>query len=71
MEKLIKKELAAQDALPAPRVIRQIQILAAKDAPIIPYWQQAMIAVGRNNVHGIPSTLDPTVYMRFWKLSKS
>ncbi len=51
--------------------IRQIQILAAKDAPIIPYWQQAMIAVGRNDVHGIPSTLDPTVYMRFNKLSKS
>ena len=30
-----------------------------------------MIAVGRNNVRGIPSTLDPTVYMRFAKLSKS
>ena len=30
-----------------------------------------MIAVGRNNVRGIPSTLDPTVLMRFWKLSKS
>ncbi len=30
-----------------------------------------MIAVGRNNVRGIPATLDPTVIMRFWQLSKS
>jgi len=30
-----------------------------------------MIVVGRSNVRGIPSTLDPTVLMRFWLLSKS
>jgi hypothetical protein len=30
-----------------------------------------MIAAGRSNVHGIPSTLDPAVLMRFWKISKS
>ena len=53
------------------KVIKQIQLLAAKDVPIVPYWQQSMIAVGRNNVRGIPSTLDPTVLMRFWQLSKS
>jgi peptide/nickel transport system substrate-binding protein len=71
MEKLIKTELASKTLAQRIRVIKQIQVLAAKDAPIIPYWQQSMIAVGRNNVRGIPSTLDPTVLMRFWKLSKS
>jgi peptide/nickel transport system substrate-binding protein len=71
MEALIKKELGANEISARLGYIRQIQVLAAKDAPIIPYWQQAMLAVGRNNVHGIPSTLDPTVYMRFNKLSKS
>ncbi len=71
MEALIKKELGSKTLAQRLGYVRQIQILAAKDAPIIPYWQQSMIAVGRNNVHGIPSTLDPTVYMRFNKLSKS
>jgi peptide/nickel transport system substrate-binding protein len=71
MEALIKKELGAKTLSQRLSFVRQIQILAAKDAPIIPYWQQAMIAVGRSNVRGIPSTLDPTVYMRFNKLSKS
>jgi len=30
-----------------------------------------MIAVSSTKVNGIPGTLDPTVIMRFWKLSKS
>jgi peptide/nickel transport system substrate-binding protein len=71
MEALIKKELSSNTIAKRVAVLRQIQLLAARDAPIIPYWQQAMIAVGRTDVRGIPSTLDPTVIMRFWKLSKS
>jgi peptide/nickel transport system substrate-binding protein len=71
MEALIKKELASKTLRQRLAVIRQIQLLAARDVPIVPYWQQAMLAVGRNNVRGIPSTLDPTVILRFWKLSKS
>jgi len=71
MEALIRKELGASSLAKRIGYIKAIQVLAAKDVPIVPYWQQAMIAVGRNNVHGIPSTLDPTVYMRFNKLSKS
>ena len=61
MEALIKKELGSKTLPQRLGYIKQIQILAAKDVPIIPYWQQSMIAVGRNNVRGIPSTLDPTV----------
>ena len=30
-----------------------------------------MIAAGRSNVRGIPSTLDAAFIMRFWKLSKA
>ncbi len=51
--------------------IQQAQTLAAKDAPIIPYWQGAMLAVGRDNIHGIQGTLDPTYLMRFWEITKS
>jgi peptide/nickel transport system substrate-binding protein len=71
MEALIKKELASKTLAQRLAVIRQIQLLAARDVPIVPYWQQAMLAVGRNNVRGIPATLDPTVILRFWQLSKS
>ncbi|MBF8255697.1 MAG: hypothetical protein HW375_604, partial [Anaerolineales bacterium] len=28
-----------------------------------------MIAVGRSNVRGIPSTLDASFIMRYWKIS--
>jgi hypothetical protein len=30
-----------------------------------------MVAVARDNVHGIDETLDPTYIMRFWLISKS
>jgi peptide/nickel transport system substrate-binding protein len=71
MERLIKASLAAKTESRRLAIYRQIQALAAADAPIIPYWQADMIAVGRNNVRGIPSTLDASFIMRYWKISKS
>jgi peptide/nickel transport system substrate-binding protein len=71
MEALIKAELSAESDAARNRILRQIQALAARDAPIVPVWQGKMIAVARNNVRGIPGTLDPAVWMRFWNLSKS
>jgi peptide/nickel transport system substrate-binding protein len=60
--KALKKRLA---------LIKQAQTIAANDAPIIPYWQAAMVAASRSNVKGIDKTLDPTFIMRFWLISKS
>jgi peptide/nickel transport system substrate-binding protein len=71
MEALIRAELGAKSNARRNAILRQIQTLAAQDVPIVPVWQGKMIAVSRNNVRGIPGTLDPTVIMRFWKLSKS
>jgi peptide/nickel transport system substrate-binding protein len=71
MTRLLAQEQAATTTSRRLAVIRQIQRLAAEDVPIIPYWQSDMIAVGRTNVRGIPSTLDAAFIMRFWKLSKS
>jgi len=71
MEALITKELAAKTTAQRLAVIRQAQLLAARDVPIIPYWQAKMIAVARNNVQGVPKTLDAAFIMRFWLLSKS
>ncbi|MDH4177866.1 MAG: ABC transporter substrate-binding protein [Thermoleophilia bacterium] len=71
MTKLLNQELAATTTAKRVAIIRQIQQLAAVDVPIIPYWQSNMIAVGRSNVRGIPTTLDPAFIMRYWKISKS
>jgi peptide/nickel transport system substrate-binding protein len=71
MTALIKKEYAAKTTAARLAVIRQAQVLSAKDIPIIPYWQGKMIAVSRSNVNGIDRTLDAAFAMRFWLISKS
>jgi peptide/nickel transport system substrate-binding protein len=68
---LLAQEQAAKTEAKRLAIIRQIQRIAAADAPIIPYWQGNMIAAARTNVRGIPSTLDAAFIMRYWKLSKS
>jgi len=70
MDKLIAKE-RSHTGKKRIGYIKAMQTLAAKTLPTIPYWQGDMIAVGRSNVSGIPSTLDATYYMRFWLISKS
>ena len=71
MTALISKERGAKTLGARLSAIRSMQSLAARQLPTLPYWQGNMIAVSRNNVHGIDSTLDAAFYMRFWKLSKS
>lgn len=71
MDNLIKASLAAKTESKRFAIYRQIQQLAAADVPIIPYWQSKMLAVGRNNIRGIPTTLDASFIMRYWKISKS
>jgi len=71
MNQLQLKEEGAKTETARIAVLKQEQMLAAKDVPLIPYWQNSMVAVARKNVSGIPSTLDPTYIMRFWLISKS
>ena len=71
MDAILKNEAAAKSTDARLGFVQEAQKLAAKDAPIIPYWQGAMLAVARSNISGIPATLDPTYIMRFWTLSKS
>jgi peptide/nickel transport system substrate-binding protein len=71
MNALIKKEYGAKSTAARLAVLRAAQVLAAKDVPIIPYWQGKMIAVSRSNVRGIDGTLDAAFNMRYWQISKS
>jgi peptide/nickel transport system substrate-binding protein len=71
MNALLNKMAAAPTPARRLTALRQMQTLAANDAPIIPYWQADMIAAGRSNVRGIPGTLDAAFIMRFWLISKT
>ena len=71
MNALIKREYGAKSTPARLAVLRPAQVLAAKDVPIIPYWQGKMIAVSRSNVKGIDGTLDAAFNMRYWLISKS
>jgi peptide/nickel transport system substrate-binding protein len=71
MTALIAKERSARTLGARLGAIKSMQSLAARQLPTLPYWQGNMIAVSRDNVHGIDSTLDPAFYMRFWLVSKS
>jgi peptide/nickel transport system substrate-binding protein len=71
MDAVLAREQGTKALKKRVALIKQAQTIAAKDAPIVPYWQAAMIAVSRSNVKGIDKTLDPTFIMRFWLISKS
>ena len=71
MNALAVKEQGAATVKARLAVVKQMQVLAAKDVPIVPVWQGNMIVVSRSNVQGIDKTLDPTFTMRFNLLSKS
>jgi peptide/nickel transport system substrate-binding protein len=70
MDAVLAKEQGTKALKKRLALVKSAQKLAAKDAPIVPYWQGAMIAVSRSNVKGIDKTLDPTFIMRFWLISK-
>ena len=70
MDAVLAREQGTKALAKRITLIKQAQTIAANDAPIIPYWQGAMIAVSRSNVKGIDKTLDPTFIMRFWLISK-
>jgi peptide/nickel transport system substrate-binding protein len=71
MDSLLTREQGTESGSVRNGIVEQAQTLAAKDAPIIPYWQGSMIAVAQKNVDGIDQTLDPTFILRFWLISKS
>ncbi len=70
MDTLMTKEQGTKATKARLALVRKAQVLAAKDVPIIPYWQGSMIAVSKSGVKNIAATLDPTFIMRFWLISK-
>ena len=61
MDAILKNEQGATTDAARLGFIQQAQTLAAKDAPIIPYWQGAMLAVGRDEHPRDPGDAGPDV----------
>ena len=68
---LIKKELRREDERSRLAVLRSDPAARSQGRADHPVLAGGMIAVGRNNVNGIPPRSIRRVIMRFWKLSKS
>jgi peptide/nickel transport system substrate-binding protein len=71
VDSLIRTALATRSDNARLGIYRQIQLLVARDASTIPYWQGDMIAPARRTIAGIPGTIDAAFIMRFWKLRKT
>ncbi len=74
MDELINQEQTDfQDPNAAERqeVFRQIQQLAAEEAPIIPVYSGTPFAFAQSNVQGVQDTMDPSQIFRYWLISKS
>ncbi|MBW3562769.1 MAG: hypothetical protein KY437_09755 [Actinobacteria bacterium] len=74
MDELINQEQTDfQDPNAAERqeVFRQIQQLAAEEAPIIPVYSGTPFAFAQSDVQGIQDTMDPSQIFRYWMISKS
>lgn len=66
---LLKKEKSTTDKAKRDQLFKQIQKLGATDAPMIPIWQDTMIAAVQDGVTGVKKTFDPLYTFRFWLVS--
>ncbi|WP_199429936.1 ABC transporter substrate-binding protein [Qaidamihabitans albus] len=72
MDQLIAAEQTAEDADAPERMqtFKEIQQLAAEDAPIIPLYVETPYAFARQNIQGLEETMDSSQVFRFYLLSK-
>ncbi|WP_116051207.1 ABC transporter substrate-binding protein [Amycolatopsis palatopharyngis] len=72
MDELIAQEQTADSSDSPQRMetFKEIQQLAAEDAPIVPLYVQTPFAFARNNIQGLEETMDASQVFRFNLLSK-
>ena len=73
MDQLIAKEQAKDAAGSDARTqtFKDIQKLAAEDAPIVPLYIEDAYAFSRSNVSGVDQTMDAAQIFRYYMISKS
>ncbi len=71
MDKLLTQEKSTSDQQKRQQAFSQIQTIATEDVPLIPLWQDNMIAAVRDGVTGVKDTFDPLYTFRFWLVDAS
>lgn len=71
MDELLTKEKSETDPAQRQAAFEEIQKIAADEAPLIPLWQDNMIAAVRDGVTGVEETFDPLYTFRFWLVDTS
>jgi peptide/nickel transport system substrate-binding protein len=63
---LLTAEKTEQDAAKRKSIMEELQTYEADVTPIVPIWQDKMIAAVRDGVTGVEDTFDPLYTFRFW-----
>ncbi len=71
VDQLLTKEKSASDQAERQAAFEEIQAVAVEDVPVIPLWQDSMIAAVREGVTGVEKTFDPLYTFRFWLVDTS
>jgi peptide/nickel transport system substrate-binding protein len=71
MDELLTEEKSTSDQTEREAVFKELQAIAADDAPLVPLWQDSMIAAVRDGVTGVEDTFDPLYTFRFWLVDTS
>ena len=71
MDSMLTQEKSTNEAAKRTQLFDQIQKTSATDAPMIPIWQDNMIAAVRDGVTGVDKTFDPLYTFRFWLVDAS
>ncbi len=71
MDRLIQEEQTADDPDSEARLetFREIQQLAAEEAPIIPLYVEIPFAFAGPGVEGLQETMDPSQIFRYYMIS--
>ncbi|MDA0172156.1 ABC transporter substrate-binding protein [Solirubrobacter taibaiensis] len=70
VDRLLDREFGSTKQTERTAIFGQVQDILARDVPLLPLWERKRIAVVRAGVDGVQNTLDPSLQMRFWLLSK-
>ncbi len=65
-DELLTSEKTEQDPAKRKTTMEELQKYEADVAPLIPIWQDKMIAAVRDGVTGVEDTFDPLYTFRFW-----
>jgi peptide/nickel transport system substrate-binding protein len=71
VDELLAKEKSASEPSEREATFKEIQAIGAEDVPLIPLWQDSMIAAVRDGVTGVDKTFDPLYTFRFWLVDAS